>query len=243
MNGGIINSNQGEQNLKIQRLESTNLKRQDLELGVWFVPLFERVCRILVRYRVVILGCVLVTIGCDQQSINDNKSGDLPAVSDSKTHSSKTVSSPVSMNAGSVMDTQDNLKSTSNQILYNPLNEAESYVILRKGTERAGVGEYTDNKKTGTYSCRRCNAALYKSDSKFDSNCGWPSFDDEIPGAVTRHADADGYRTEIVCANCGGHLGHVFFNEGFTKKNTRHCVNSISMKFYEAGSELPPVMK
>jgi len=141
------------------------------------------------------------------------------------------------------MDKHSNQESPTNQIQYNSLTEQESYVIIRKGTERAGIGEYTDNKKLGTYTCRRCNAPLYNADSKFDSHCGWPSFDDELPGAVTRNVDADGYRTEIVCANCGGHLGHVFFNEGFTTKNTRHCVNSISMKFYEAGAELPTVIK
>lgn len=126
---------------------------------------------------------------------------------------------------------------------YNVLTPKEASVLLHKGTERAWTGEYEFNTEKGTYICRQCNAPLYQSESKFASNCGWPSFDDEIKGAVERHPDADGSRTEIVCHNCQGHLGHVFLDEGFTAKNTRHCVNSISMKFIAEGEKIPPTIK
>lgn len=119
---------------------------------------------------------------------------------------------------------------------YNKLTKEEERVIIHKGTEAPGVGEFTDSEEKGTYICKQCNVALYKSENKFHSGCGWPSFDEEVKGAVTKIADADGRRTEIICSNCKGHLGHVFVGEGFTVKNTRHCVNSISMKFIPASN-------
>lgn len=114
---------------------------------------------------------------------------------------------------------------------HKELTRMEKYVIRDKGTEKPFTGKFHDFNEKGTYICKQCGAPLYHSSFKFDSGCGWPSFDDEIPGAVKRVPDADGRRTEITCANCGAHLGHVFVGEGFTSKNTRHCVNSISMEF------------
>ncbi len=113
----------------------------------------------------------------------------------------------------------------------NDLTEIEKAVILGKATEPPFTGEYIRNKRMGTYLCRQCNQPLYRSEHKFPSHCGWPSFDDEIPNAVKRVPDADGLRTEIVCSHCDGHLGHIFEGEGFTPKNVRHCVNSVSLQF------------
>jgi peptide methionine sulfoxide reductase msrA/msrB len=124
------------------------------------------------------------------------------------------------------------------KLSFNDLTKEESYVIDKKGTEYPFTGKYTNHKEKGTYVCKKCGAALYHSTDKFQSDCGWPSFDDEIESAVNRFPDADGMRTEIVCSNCGAHLGHVFTGERLTAKNVRHCVNSISLDFVPA--ELDP---
>ena len=120
-----------------------------------------------------------------------------------------------------------------NMDYFNKLNEHERHIIVDKGTEAPFSGEYNNFFKKGHYVCRACEAPSYKSSSKFNSNCGWPSFDDEIENAIVKKAD-NSYnmqRTEICCAKCNGHLGHVFYGEKYTDKNTRHCVNSLSLKF------------
>jgi peptide methionine sulfoxide reductase msrA/msrB len=140
-------------------------------------------------------------------------------------------------------DTNNVTISTTSQMNYNTLTEEEKRVILNKGTEYPGTSEFTDSEEKGTYVCKQCNQPLYTSENKFNSHCGWPSFDDEIDGAVDRVPDADGRRTEIICSNCKGHLGHVFLGEGFTTKNTRHCVNGISTNFVNGGEPIPEVIR
>ncbi len=125
---------------------------------------------------------------------------------------------------------------------YNPLTPEEEYVIKGKGTEAPFTGEYDNLFKDGVFICRRCNTLLFSAKAKFDSGCGWPSFDENYPNAVKQIPDADGQRTEIVCAYCGAHLGHVFEGEHLTEKNTRHCVNSLSIRFIEKGKELPKAL-
>lgn len=137
-----------------------------------------------------------------------------------------------SQNVSNKIKTENN----SQDMKYNPLTPEEKSVIENKNTERPFTGKYNDFSEGGTYVCKRCNAPLYQSKDKFKSDCGWPSFDDEIPGAVKRVPD--GLRTEIICANCGAHLGHIFQGEGLTPKDTRHCVNSLSLNFIPAAAKI-----
>lgn len=125
---------------------------------------------------------------------------------------------------------------------YNQLTEEQKKVIEDKGTESPFTGEYDDFYVDGIFICRRCNNPLFSSKAKFDAHCGWPAFDETIPNAVKEETDEDGYRTEILCAHCNGHLGHVFRGENITDKNTRHCVNSPSIKFIKEGERLPEVL-
>jgi peptide-methionine (R)-S-oxide reductase len=125
---------------------------------------------------------------------------------------------------------------------YNKLTPEQERVIVDKATEAPFTGEYDDFFEEGTFICRKCNAPLFSSRSKFDAGCGWPSFDESFPNAIERIPDPDGIRTEIQCTNCGGHLGHEFLGEGFTNKNTRHCVNSLSIRFIPKGKELPKIV-
>lgn len=142
----------------------------------------------------------------------------------------------VTMTPKTMRSQETSMTNISSDVKLNKLTPEEERVIVHKGTEMPFTGKYTSFKEPGTYTCKQCGAELYRSADKFDSHCGWPSFDDEIPGAVKRSLDADGHRVEITCARCGGHLGHVFEGEGFTKKDVRHCVNSISLNFIPASA-------
>lgn len=127
-------------------------------------------------------------------------------------------------------------------MVFNSLTSEEKHVIIDKGTQAPFTGEYDDFYDDGTFICRRCNAPLFSAKAKFDAHCGWPAFDDTFAGSIKEIPDADGQRTEIRCANCGGHLGHVFIGEKMTDKDTRHCVNSLSIKFIPKGKSLSEVL-
>lgn len=187
-----------------------------------------------------VLALASLIAGCtaDPETVETVELEQIPAQPIIEAAIQEAVTPPPEITGEKVMSDAAEAKPTK----YNELTDIEAYVILNKGTERPFVGEYTDLKDPGTYICRQCNAPLYLATQKFSSHCGWPSFDDEIEGAVERHLDEDGDRTEIICKNCGGHLGHVFNGEGYTEKNTRHCVNSLSMKFMPEGKPLPPVI-
>ncbi len=203
------------------------------------------------KYSAILSMLALLTfVGCtpvaptsndiETQSVAaSNQSTTQPITSEPSTTEPSPTSEPMTAKKESVAEPQQKVIIGD----YNTLTTQEAYVMLDKGTDRPGNDGYTLSKDPGTYLCRQCNAQLYRADDKFDSHCGWPSFDDEIAGAVDRHLDADGYRVEIVCANCGGHLGHVFEGERLTEKNTRHCVNSSSMKFVAKGKDLPAMIK
>lgn len=186
-----------------------------------------------------VLSCVCFLAGCADDVVSESKS----EATEGQAENSTALAAETDTESSPDQSKDTEMTEDAAPKSYNKLNDMEKYVIQQKGTERAGVGQYTDTEDPGTYICRQCNAALYNADHKFHSGCGWPAFDDEIPGAVQRHPDADGMRVEIVCSNCQGHLGHVFEGERMTDKNIRHCVNSISMIFVPEGKDLPKVIK
>ncbi|MCA9062641.1 MAG: methionine-R-sulfoxide reductase [Planctomycetaceae bacterium] len=195
----------------------------------------------------IVLSSILAGLGCESDpgpsgaSLTENGRGN--EASSSLDTTNQAVDPETAVPNGD--ETMTEAPNTSNaQTEYNKLTQAETAILLYKHTEPPNnSAEYTVLMDPGTYICKRCNSPLYRSDDKFHSHCGWPSFDDEIDGAVHREPDADGFRVEIVCNNCGGHLGHVFEGEGLTARNTRHCVNGLSMKFIPEGKELPPVIR
>lgn len=188
------------------------------------------------------LFCSCLFLGCADEMVAESNHSAHSEVTGKTAANPTEVASKGNETPGDLSQ-EMNMSEESEPSSYNELNEFEKSVILKKGTQQKWVGEYTETADPGTYICRQCNAALYNSDHKFQSNCGWPAFDDEVSGAVQRHPDADGMRVEIVCANCQGHLGHVFEGERETEKNIRHCVNSVSMIFIPEGEELPKAIK
>lgn len=200
----------------------------------------------MIRFLVVFFSILALMIFCAGNLIKRDKPAQAGSEGYPLTQVGGQSEQQIGSQVGQIIQSQKQVNSSSIQkamTQYNKLSAEEARVILHKGTERPDgwgyKGEYTKTDAQGLYCCRQCNSPLYTSEHKFQSDCGWPAFDDEIKDSVRREADADGRRVEILCENCGGHLGHVFKGEGLTAKNVRHCVNSVSMKFYAKGTEPP----